>query len=253
MTKYDSLTTEEVAKEALAMLSRNDSKLDGSREIVQELADRLDMVLDLLSDSMPNEQPETVYLDTETTGLHADQGDQILEIAIVDDFNIPLVNTLVRPMVKPGQETMMIWPEAEAIHGIRPKDVFKTNDKKEFIFPTIEQLWDKIIASIIDKRVVIYNAPFDVSFYPEIEQAADSVCCCMRDFSRLMGVWNFPDNDYKRHKQSFAAEYVQYKWTGNAHRALTDAMACRAIWRYVHDYDGDRQRVDMLRAAEDDV
>jgi oligoribonuclease (3'-5' exoribonuclease) len=39
---------------------------------------------------------ETVYLDTETTGINPGH-DDLVEIAILDDGGSPLVNTLVRP------------------------------------------------------------------------------------------------------------------------------------------------------------
>ena len=40
---------------------------------------------------------DTVYLDTETTGLYPEHGARIVEIAILDDDGRPLLDTLVDP------------------------------------------------------------------------------------------------------------------------------------------------------------
>jgi len=54
---------------------------------------------------------ETVYLDTETTGLSPGNGARIVEIAILDDDGRPLLDTLVNPDCE-------IPDEASSIHGI---------------------------------------------------------------------------------------------------------------------------------------
>ena len=111
---------------------------------------------------------KTVYLDTETTGLDAD--DEIVEIAIVDDNENVLVNTLVRPVNRPE------WPDAENIHGISPKDVRNA--------PTQTQISDDIRDAVRDRRVVIYNAKYDSQYLPELESAAE-ISCCMEQFTEF--------------------------------------------------------------------
>ena len=48
----------------------------------------------------------TVYLDTETTGLSAE--DEIVELTIIDDNGQPLINTLMKQLItQNGQEHKM--------------------------------------------------------------------------------------------------------------------------------------------------
>lgn len=96
------------------------------------------------------QRTEFIFLDTETTGLNHDGTDEILEIAIVDEGGDVLLNTLVQPLSKTE------WPQAQAVHGIRPQDVINA--------PTLESLLPKLAEIFTNKAVVCYNAPFDASF-----------------------------------------------------------------------------------------
>ena len=150
---------------------------------------------------------KTVYLDTETTGLEAD--DEIVEIAIVDDNENVLVNTLVRPVNRTE------WPDAENIHGISPKDVRNA--------PTQTQISDDIRDAVRDCRVVIYNAKYDSQYLPELESAAE-ISCCMELFMVF--------NQGKRTSLMNATEIVGYERQGS-HRALADTLSCRAGWKAI--------------------
>ena len=150
---------------------------------------------------------KTVYLDTETTGLEAD--DEIVEIAIVDDNENVLVNTLVRPI------NQNEWPGAENIHGISPTDVENA--------PTQAQISDDIRDAVSNCRVVIYNAKYDSQYLPELESAAE-ISCCMEQFTEF--------NQGKRTSLMNATEIVGYERQGS-HRALADTLSCRAVWKAI--------------------
>ena len=150
---------------------------------------------------------KTVYLDTETTGLEAD--DEIVEIAIVDDNENVLVNTLIRPVNRTE------WPDAENIHGISPKDVRNA--------PTQDQISDDIRDAVRDCRVVIYNAKYDSQYLPELESAAE-ISCCMEQFTEF--------NQGKRTSLMNATEIIGYERQGS-HRALADTLSCRAVWKAI--------------------
>ena len=66
---------------------------------------------------------DTVYLDTETTGLSAE--DEIVEITIIDDNGEPLINTLLKPV------NHTHWPDAERVHGISPIDIRHAPTQKQ--------------------------------------------------------------------------------------------------------------------------
>ena len=53
-----------------------------------------------------------IYVDTETTGLHED--DELLSISILDDQDICLFDSLIRPVTKTS------WTEAMQVNGISP-------------------------------------------------------------------------------------------------------------------------------------
>ena len=153
-----------------------------------------------------------LYLDTETTGLNAGGGDTIVEIAIVDERGKALINTLVNP------EINIPW-YASKVHGIR--------DSMVRDMPTLEDLLPQINRVISGQQLVIYNAPFDISFFPNRLRDASSIECAMRAFSNAVGG--------RSRKLDVAAAHVGHVWTGEAHRALADTMACRSVWRWLHN------------------
>ena len=150
---------------------------------------------------------KTVYLDTETTGLSAE--DEIVELTIIDDNGKPLINTLMKPV------NHTKWPRAQNVHGISPMDVRNA--------PTQKQISGKIRDVVRDTRVVIYNAPYDSQYLPELEEAAE-VRCAMREFAD----WN----KSKWINLGNATKIVGYEWEG-AHRALADTKALRAVWKFI--------------------
>ena len=84
---------------------------------------------------------ETLYLDTETTGLSSSRGDRIVELAVVDDDGRTVIDTLVNP------EREIPW-DATRIHGITDEMVAQA--------PTMEELWPAIEAATTGRHVVIY-------------------------------------------------------------------------------------------------
>jgi DNA polymerase III epsilon subunit-like protein len=150
----------------------------------------------------------TVYLDAETTGLH--ESDEIVELTIIDDNENILLNTLVKPV------NHTYWPGAERVHGISPMDVRYA--------PTQKQISDKIRDAVRDTLVVIYNAPYDSQYLPELEEAIE-IKCAMRAFAD----WN----NSKWLNLTNATKIVGYEWAGSVHRALADTKALRAVWRFI--------------------
>lgn len=151
-----------------------------------------------------------LFLDTETTGLNPGAGDTIVEVAIVDHFGRTLLETLVNPRFP-------IPSQASVIHGI--------SDQMVRTKPTLQQVLPRIRKIIAGEQVVIYNAKFDTPFFPDRLCQAKTISCAMRRFAdALGGPWR---------KLEVAARYVGHHWTGNAHRALADAHACRAVWLWL--------------------
>ncbi len=160
----------------------------------------------------------TLYLDTETTGLSPREGAEIVEVAIVDDLGQPLVNSLIRPS-KP------IPADASRIHGITDEMVRNA--------PALGDLWPSIERATAGHHVVIYNAAFDAGFFPNKLAHAGKMSCAMLAFAEVYGEPHSTRGGYKWQTLSTAAAYVGYQFEGAAHRALADALACRAVWRWL--------------------
>ncbi|WP_422410218.1 MULTISPECIES: exonuclease domain-containing protein [unclassified Endozoicomonas] len=172
----------------------------------------------------------TIYVDTETTGLSPQ--DEIVEIAIVNDDGEALLNTLVRPTHHD------CWPEAQAIHGVSPKAVAHA--------PTYDELRTTIQTLFQNQEVVIYNRAYDSQYLGTELGAAKIVQCCMLLFAQHFGEWSAWHGNYKWQNLNKASQYVLHKWEGEAHRALSDTLATRAVWHYLTRPEV-RLRIDELK------
>ena len=94
-----------------------------------------------------------IFLDTETTGLSADNGDRIVEIGCVELVNRKLTGNNRHIYVNPGRDS---HEEALKIHGITSEFL---KDKPKF-----EDIADDLLAYLHDADILIHNAPFDLGF-----------------------------------------------------------------------------------------
>ena len=94
-----------------------------------------------------------VFLDTETTGLFAEQGDRIIEIGCVELVNRKLTGNKLHLYVNPERDS---HEEALKVHGI----------SNEFLLdkPKFAQVADEVLAFIQGAELIIHNAPFDIGF-----------------------------------------------------------------------------------------
>ena len=159
-----------------------------------------------------------IYVDTETTGLHED--DELLSISILDDQDICLFDSLIRPVTKTS------WTEAMQVNGISP-DMVKNA-------PTYDQLKNHLSDLFIGKSVVAYNLAFESSFLKEPLAHAKSKHCCMlayADFKKLP-----PSNNhykYKLHKLVDAVKQCNPDFKFKSHNSLEDCKATRVVWHYI--------------------
>ena len=94
-----------------------------------------------------------VFLDTETTGLSADNGDRIIEIGCVEMLHRKLTGNNRHFYVNPGRES---HEEALKVHGITSEFL---KDKPKF-----SEVAQDLVDYLKDAHVVIHNAPFDLGF-----------------------------------------------------------------------------------------
>ena len=94
-----------------------------------------------------------IFLDTETTGLYAEQGDRLVEIGCVELINRKLTGNNLHLYVNPGRDS---HEEALRIHGITTEFL---RDKPKF-----SEVADALLVYVQDAEIIIHNASFDLGF-----------------------------------------------------------------------------------------
>ena len=59
----------------------------------------------------------------------------------------------------------------------------------------------------------------------------------MERFAPIYGRWSGYHGNYTFQSLKTAVSYIGYQWEGVPHRALTDALACHALWRWMGERD----------------
>ncbi|MGL4668454.1 MAG: DNA polymerase III subunit epsilon [Saezia sp.] len=94
-----------------------------------------------------------IVLDTETTGLEAQNGDRILEIGCVELINRQLTGNTRHYYINPERDS---HEEALKVHGITTEFL---KDK-----PLFKDIAQEFIDFIKDSELIIHNASFDIGF-----------------------------------------------------------------------------------------
>lgn len=165
-----------------------------------------------------------IIIDTETTGFHPYDGDELLQVSIIDTDG----NVLFDEYFKPQHRTE--WKEAEQVNGISPEMVADR--------PAISEKISEINAIIENSDTIIgYNTQFDIGFLkangaivPDDLETVD----VMEDFAKIYGEWNSARGSYKWQKLTRAAEYYGYDWSQRAetaHNSLGDCFATLYVYK----------------------
>jgi DNA polymerase-3 subunit epsilon len=94
-----------------------------------------------------------IFLDTETTGLSAANGDRIIELGCVELVNRKLTGRNLHFYFNPGRDS---HEDALKVHGISNEFL---RDKPKF-----GELAEEILEYLSGAELIIHNAAFDVSF-----------------------------------------------------------------------------------------
>lgn len=165
--------------------------------------------VDLASD------PETVYLDTETTGLGRDA--EIIDLAVVAGDGSLLLESLVRPSGPISEASMRV-------HGITPGAVEDA--------PNWPEVHDRLCEVLIGRRVVVYNAEFDRRLVHQVIERHGLTCptavwlCAMRAFAAYA---RFAVPGAQGQWFSLARAAAHFGVQPGTHRAAADARACRGV------------------------
>ena len=94
-----------------------------------------------------------VFLDTETTGLSFRDGHKIVEIACVETKDLIPTGNVFHRLINPKRN---VPDEAFKVHGFSEEFL---KDKETF-----DKIADDFLSFIKDKKIIIHNAAFDLSF-----------------------------------------------------------------------------------------
>ena len=94
-----------------------------------------------------------IFLDTETTGLSAENGDRIIEIGCVELLHRKLTGNNKHFYLNPERDS---HEDALKVHGISNEFL---RDKPKFAAVVVE-----LLEYLQDAELIIHNAPFDISF-----------------------------------------------------------------------------------------
>ncbi len=104
-----------------------------------------------------------VFIDTETTGLHADMGDRIIEIGAIELVGRERTGREFHKYLQPDRA---IDAGATRVHGI-------TNEQLADA-PRFQEIVDEFIEFVRGAELVAHNAPFDIGFLDaEIARVGD--------------------------------------------------------------------------------
>lgn len=160
-----------------------------------------------------------LILDTETTGLTPGYN-EIIQLSVIDSTGAVLLNTLIqaqnpeRMFESDGQHQC-----AYDIHGIHP-DALKDA-------PTFPQVYEQLQAIVADRKVVIYNAAYDIGMldgdcrrHNLQPLETDEWECAMEWYSEWFGDWSYHWRDYR------------WQPLNGGHSALED---CQAVLNRIYE------------------
>ncbi len=94
-----------------------------------------------------------VFLDTETTGLSFKEGHRVVEIACIETKDFIATGEIFHKLINPQRD---MPDEAFKIHGFTQNFLSKKQ--------TFDKIADDFLEFIDKKKIIIHNAPFDLSF-----------------------------------------------------------------------------------------
>ena len=155
-----------------------------------------------------------IFLDTETTGLSAENGDRIIEIGCVELVARKLTGNNKHFYLNPGRNS---HEDALRVHGISNEFL---KDKPKF-----SVIADELLDYLRGAEIIIHNAPFDVSFLNKelalIGQQPIKHCVAKVTDSLMMAKELFPG---KRNSLDALCDRLEVDNSGRTlHGALLDA------------------------------
>lgn len=157
--------------------------------------------------------PNSVILDTETTGLN--QSAQIIELTIIDIQGNILFNSRIKPKRK-----MLANNKAVEKHGIT-NEMLENAPTWDIVYPQISQI-------LHNKMVIAYNAEYDLRMFEQTNAKYDLIMpdctfeCAMHVFTAYKMAKH--NESPRRYKLVDAVHELGLRPVGQAHSAYVDSM-----------------------------
>ncbi len=177
-----------------------------------------------------------IILDTETTGIHVNDGHRIIEIGCIELNNRKLTNKHFHCYINPQRE---IDPGALEVHGITSTFL---QDK-----PLFHEIAQEFMAFIDGAELIIHNAPFDVGFINHELGLTKKDWKPLKEYCRIVDTLALARKLHAGMRNSLDALCKRYG-IDNAHReyhgALLDAHLLAQV--YLSMTEGQRSLFDEL-------
>lgn len=179
-------------------------------------------------------------MDVETTGLSAEQGDRVVEIAIIvldENFRVVrMLDSLVHPCRR-------IPPYVASIHGISDAAVQDA--------PTFTQLIPELLDCVSDAtHLVAHNISFDLGFLRSefavsgLQMPGTLQKICTMQLARRLRV-------ARDAKLGTVARALRIPTIANAHRAVIDAGVTARVFSLLHSPETDKATKAILWPCPD--
>lgn len=199
-------------------------------------------------------------IDTETTGLHPEDGDEIVQLSIV---NAESSDVILDEYFRPSERWMRDgWGDASIITGITPDTVASCRSLKD------DDVRSEVEAILHDADTIIaYNTPYDVGMlsisagidmsgllYQDAMRAfalyygsthPDDVYVSRSGHQYLDGGWMPKYEKYAGRNLTFAAGFFGVSDFG-AHNSLNDVYATIDVWYNMLELDEKLEASDMI-------
>ena len=171
-----------------------------------------------------------IVLDTETTGLSAENGDRIIEIGCVELLGRKLTGNNKHFYLNPERDS---HEDALKVHGISNEFL---KDKPKF-----SAVAEELLEYLRDAEIIIHNAPFDVSFLNKelelIGMQPIKYCVAKVTDSLMMAKELFPG---KRNSLDALCDRLEVDNSGRTlHGALLDAELLSEVYLTMTAGQGD--------------
>lgn len=182
-----------------------------------------------------------IVLDTETTGIHVDQGHRIIEIGCVELINRKVTQAKYHCYLNPQRD---IDEGAQAVHGLTASFLA---DKPLFI-----DIASEFIDFIRGAELIIHNAPFDVGFIDSELRLTRQDWKPLAEYCRILDTLSLARKLHAGMRNNLDALCKRYG-IDNTHReyhgALLDAYLLAQV--YLSMTEGQRSLLDELdRSAQ---